>query len=160
MLLMILLIPCARALAEDNVVLAEGALASDRASVAVKKVRVIIDAHPDRQPYYMAIAERIIAIRQGDRLTASAVENAIEALKLSQRFSDIHVDAISEAGGDVLVFTLTPYRYIEDIRIRGKYPLFERDILNQMTLYPGDPYTRADLSAQRSGQHAGSGRVF
>jgi outer membrane protein insertion porin family len=50
--------------------------------------------------------------------------------------------------GETLTFTLTPYRFIKDIRIRGRYPLFERDILNQMTLYPGDPYTRADLSAQ------------
>jgi outer membrane protein insertion porin family len=114
----------------------------------IGEVRILVDAAFERQAYYADLARQIIGIRPGDALTASTVETAIDALKLSNRFAVIDVDVIPETDGDTLVFKLTPYRYIKDIRIRVKYPLFERDILNQMTLYPGDPYTRADLTAQ------------
>jgi outer membrane protein insertion porin family len=114
----------------------------------IGEIRILVDTAPDRQIYYVDLARQIIGIRPGDGLTASTVETAIEALTLSHRFAAIDVDVVPDADGDTLVFQLTPYRFIKDIRITGQYPLFERDILNQMTLYPGDPYTRADLTAQ------------
>jgi outer membrane protein insertion porin family len=124
------------------------AVPSSSEVIVIHALRIAIDAEPERQPRYRALARRIVTIEPGDRLSAKDVDAAVDALRLSNRFSEIHVDMVSEAGGDVLVFRLKPYRYIKDIRIKGKYPLFERDILNQMTLYPGDPYTREDLSAQ------------
>ena len=111
-------------------------------------VQVIIDGSPERQDYYAGMARRIIAIKPGQRLTEEALQASVDALRLSNRFAAIHVDTAPTSGGTVLMFTLTPHVYISQIRIRGAYPLFERDILNQMTIYPGNPYTGKDHSAQ------------
>lgn len=117
-------------------------------AVDIKEIRVEVAGAPDPREADAAMARRLIPLKPGDPLTAEGVEASIQALKLSRRFSAIHVDSVSEPGGEVLTFTLTPYRYIAEIRIQGNYPLFEREVLNQMTLYAGDPYTRADLSDQ------------
>ncbi len=135
-------------LAADTIGAGHDAVGAAETGAVIHDLHVVIEAAPERQAFYAAIANRLIPIQAGDRLTDAALQTAIEALKLSGRFSAIHVDSTSEFAGETLTFTLTPYRYIEDIRIRGNYPIFERDILNQMTLYPGDPYTREDLSAQ------------
>ncbi len=148
LILCILFAQMAPVAATDNIIGDDGAVVSAKMGAVVNEVRVIIDAQPDRHARYAAMASRLIPIQAGDPLTDTAIQAAIDALKLSHRFSAIHVDSIPDSEGETLTFTLTPYRIIEDIRIRGKYPLFERDILNQMTLYPGDPYTQADLSTQ------------
>ena len=135
-------------LAAETTTVVNDATASAAKGVVITAVRVVIEAHPKRQATYAAMAERLISIQAGDRLTDTVLQTALDALRLSHRFASIHVDSESTSGGEALVFTLQPYRFIKDIRIRGSYPLFERNILNQMTLYPGDPYTRKDLSAQ------------
>jgi outer membrane protein assembly factor BamA len=136
-----LLVPIARGLAADTITVDDDSLSSTGSETVINAIRVVIDGTADQQKPYRAMAERLIRLKPGDRLGESAVQAAIDTLKLSRRFSAIHVDSIAEAKGETLTFTLTPYRFIKDIQIRGKYPLFERDILNQMTLYPGDPYT-------------------
>ncbi len=120
---------------------------ADAADV-VSDVQVIIEGRPDHQDHYTNMARRIIPIEPGDALTEDSLQASLENLRLSKRFAAIHVDTAATSGGTVLMFTLTPYLYISQITIRGAYPLFERDILNQMTIYPGNPYTGRDLSAQ------------
>jgi outer membrane protein insertion porin family len=144
----ILLVPCARGLAADAITVVNDALFSSGAEAVISDIRVVIDGPPDQREPYAAMAKRLIRMKPGTPLDQGTLQASIDVLKLSHRFSAIHVDSISTLKGESLTFTLTPYRFIEDIRIKGKYPLFERDILNQMTLYPGDPYTGADLSAQ------------
>ena len=144
----ILCLPFTRGLAADTVNVDDDTLFTNGSAAVINDIRVVIDGTPDQQKRYSALAKRLIRLKPGDPLDDGAVQAAIDALKLSNRFSAIHVDSISESDGETLTFTLTPYRSIKDIHIRGKYPLFERDILNQMTLYPGDPYTRAELTAQ------------
>jgi outer membrane protein insertion porin family len=114
----------------------------------VNAVRIVINDRPGREDYYTGMARRIIPITPGDRLSEENLTASLDALRLSNRFAAIHVDTAGEPGATILIFTLTPYRYISQIRISGAYPLFERDILNQMTIYPGNPYTGKDLSSQ------------
>jgi outer membrane protein insertion porin family len=147
-LLLMVLAPCTPAIAAQSAIIRYNDVSPGEAAIVIAAVRVVVDAPPEREASYSAMARRLIAIRAGDRLTDTAVHTAVEALEASHRFSVIDVDMVDESIGNVLVFKLTPYQYIKDIRIRGQYPLFERDILNQMTLYPGDPFTRADLEAQ------------
>ena len=144
----ILLVPFVRGLAAEPITVADDTFFSSGSKTVIGDIRVVIDGPPDKRELYAAMAKRLIRIKPGDPLDKSAVQASIDALKLSNRFSAVHVDSISTSKGETVTFTLNPHRFIEDIRIRGKYPLFERDILNQMTLYPGDPYTREDLSAQ------------
>ncbi len=148
LVLSILWLPLARGLAADTVTVDDDTLFTNGSTMVINDIRVVIDGAPEQQKLYTTMARRLIRLKPGDPLDEGAVQAALDALKLSRRFSAIHVDSISEPDGETLTFTLTPFRFIKDIQINGKYPLFERDILNQMTLYPGDPYTRADLSAQ------------
>jgi len=135
-------------LAADKITVNNEALFSDGAGAVINAIRVVVDGAPDQQELYRTMANRLIRLQPGDPIDESAIQATLESLKRSQRFSAIHVDSIPDSEGETLTFTLTPYRFIKDIQIRGKYPLFERDILNQMTLYPGDPFTRKDLSNQ------------
>ncbi len=148
LILGILLVPCARGLAADTITVGNDATLKNEPETVIRDIQVVIDGPPDQRERHAAMAKRLIRLYPMDRFDEAAVQASINALKFSRRFSAIHVDSSSEAGGETLTFTLTPYRTIGDIRIRGKYPLFERDILNQMTLYPGDPYTPENLSAQ------------
>ena len=148
LILGILLVPCARGLAADTITVGNDATLKNEPETVIRDIQVVIDGPPDQRERYAAMAKRLIRLYPMDRFDEAAVQASINALKFSRRFSAIHVDSSSEAGGETLTFTLTPYRTIGDIRIRGKYPLFERDILNQMTLYPGDPFTPENLSAQ------------
>lgn len=127
----------------------EGTVSSESRPI-IDGIRVIVKAPQERQDVYIDMARRLIGLTPGQVLTASDLQASLDALKLSNRFAVVHVDSTTTPRGETLVYTLTPQRYIEDIRIHGNYPLFEADILNQMTLFPGDPYTAADLSAQRA----------
>ncbi len=124
--------------------------AANGANMTIDEIQVNIVAPPDRQAIDEDLARRLIPLRPGDTVTESAIAASIDAIRLSHRFSAIHVDSQTTSRGETLVYTLTPYPYIKDVRIRGNYPLFETDILNQMTLYPGDPYTEKDLSEQKA----------
>jgi outer membrane protein insertion porin family len=148
LILGLLLVPPGWVIGADPVGLAKEALLADGSAAVIRNIQVVIDGAPHQQDPYAAIAGRLIRLRPGDPMDEDAVRKSIRALKLSRRFSAIHVDTIAGAGGETLTFTLTPYRYIKEIRIRGNYPLFDADILNQMSLYPGNPYTRAELSDQ------------
>ncbi len=143
-----LLVPCAWGLAADTITMGNDVIFKNGPETVIKDIQVAIEGPPDQRERHAAAAKRLIRVRPMDRFDETAVQASIDALKFSRRFSAIHVDASSDAGGETLTFTLTPYPTIGDIRIRGAYPLFERDILNQMTLYPGDPYTPEKLPAQ------------
>ena len=133
--------------AEDDVTTTE-AVVSNGIDATIDDILIEIDAPHDRQATYENLTRRLIPLKPGDAVTQSAIEASIDAIRLSHRFSAIRVDSQTTARGETLVYTLTPYQYIKKIRIRGNYPLFEATILNQMTLYPGDPYTARDLSEQ------------
>ncbi|WP_319407230.1 outer membrane protein assembly factor BamA [uncultured Desulfosarcina sp.] len=148
LILGMLLVSFVRSLAADIDTVGSDAILKNGSETVISDIQVVIVGPPDQRERHAAMAKRLIRLHPADHLDKAALQASIDALKFSRRFSAIHVDSSSDPGGETLTFTLTPYRTIADIRIRGKYPLFERDILNQMTLYPGDPFTREDLSAQ------------
>jgi outer membrane protein insertion porin family len=114
----------------------------------VKGVKVMIVNAPKHKDMYLKMAKRLIRIKPGDPLNDSNLKTSVDALSLSNRFSDIHVDSKPVVGGELVEFTLTPFRFIKKIVISGNYPLFEGDILDIMTIYPGDVYRPEDLPQQ------------
>ncbi|MDL2275308.1 outer membrane protein assembly factor BamA [Desulfosarcina sp. OttesenSCG-928-G10] len=125
--------------------------------VIIQEIKVrIISASPehtddppnDHTRNLLRIAHGLIRQKPGDTITPDGLAKTLAALKISRRFSDIHVETEPSSEGDVLVFILTPYHHIADIRIHGAAPLFHRDVFNVMTLYPGDVYSPDDLPAQ------------
>ncbi|MGL1931963.1 MAG: outer membrane protein assembly factor BamA [Desulfotalea sp.] len=139
---------CVGGMAADKFPVADEKSSIIEAKTIISDIQVVINGPLEQRESYAYIAKRLIRLHPGDQLYEGDVQKSIKALTFSNRFSAIHVDSVSEQGGEALVFTLTPYVTIEDIVIQGEYPLFEKDILNQMTMYPGDPYNKDDLSSQ------------
>ena len=87
-------------------------------------------------------------IKKGDRFSDFEVNRMARALKACQMFRWIHLDTEKSKTGLLLRITVTPFRLIKHIRIKGKYPLFEKQILNAMTIYPGDLYDPENIDKQ------------
>ena len=87
-------------------------------------------------------------IKKGDRLSSFEVSRLATALKDCQRFRLIHLDTEMTETGLALLITVTPFRLIKNIRIRGKYPLFEKQIQNVMTIYPGGTFVAEEVDKQ------------
>ena len=148
LILGILFVSSGAGLAEENTTPDNSLVFADGSKALISNIEVVIESPLEQKKSYAYIAKRLIRLQPGERLNTDAVQASIEALKLSRRFSAIHVDSVSEPEGEKLIFTLTPYRTIFKIDIQGEYPLFEQDILKLMTLYPGNPYTPEQLAAQ------------
>lgn len=84
------------------------------------------------------LAETMITLKKGDALSDEKLDETIRTLRKSELFEKISAD--SQDDGTV-VFKLKPSRLIKDIRIQGIiYPFFEKDILNSMSIYAGEPF--------------------
>ncbi len=95
------------------------------------------------------MAKSLIFLKEGEVFSNGRLRDSVNALKLSKMFREIHVDSKEEEAGKIsLFFRLTHLRQIKDITIDGQYPLFEREVLNTMTMYTGDAFIREDLPEQ------------
>ena len=95
------------------------------------------------------MARRLIFIKEGDHFSEKRLAMSIDALKISKKFKSIHVDSNIYLGMMVLIFDLTPFHYIKNIIIYGEYPLYEKDILNTMTVYTGDAFVDSEMPTQK-----------
>ena len=91
---------------------------------------------------------QLIFLEKGQPFSPQLLQESIEALKMSQRFEQIEVDSSQDQGAMTLLFRLVPFKLIYDIHIHGQYPLFKRDILDALTVKPGDPYVATGLKKQ------------
>ena len=110
---------------------------------------IIIQIHGDIQDpaKWIEMARNLIFIKPKDHFSPERLQQSINAIKLSKQFRKIDVDEKQEEDGKIiLIFNLTLFRLIKDIKIKGAYPLFERDILKVMTIYVGDVYNKESLS--------------
>ncbi len=87
-------------------------------------------------------------IRKGDRFSTTEVNRLAATLKTCRRFQQIHLDTEMTEAGITLIIAVTPFKLIKDIRIHGKYPLFEKKIFETMTLYPGDAFIEEEIEKQ------------
>jgi len=126
----------------------EGPEAASVAAPIVSSVLLEVRDVAGRETEWLAMARSLIFLREGEPFSETRLQESIEALKVSKKFGEIHVDSKKEEGGISLQFQLTPFRLIKDIKIDGKYPLFEREILNAMTIYTGDVFIQDELPKQ------------
>jgi outer membrane protein insertion porin family len=112
--------------------------------------RIIVKVRdlPDYEVELADLARNLIVLREGDRFSPDLLQESIEALKISKRFREIHVDSEREKEGIALLFHLKAFRLIKDITIYGEFPLFEREILKAMTTYVGEVYIHEELHKQ------------
>jgi outer membrane protein insertion porin family len=111
--------------------------------IIIKLTEVKKDEHT-----LLEIADNLIYLKKSEPFSPELLEDSIQALKLSKKFSHIHVDSEDSPEGMVIFFSLTPVRYIKDIKFSGAYPVFEQRILSAIALYTGDAFMPDELDHQ------------
>ncbi len=114
----------------------------------ISKIVIHVDDTSSKRDKLAQLARNILFVQEGDLFSTDGIQYSISSLKLSSKFSNIHIDSIEGDDGITLQIYLTPARYIKDIKFSGKYPLFEREIFNAMTIYPGDVFNPDALPEQ------------
>jgi outer membrane protein insertion porin family len=107
----------------------------------------LTDIQKDRQNL-MEIATNLIHLKKSEPFSSRLLEDSIQALRLSKKFSHIHVDSEDSPEGISIIFFLTPFRFIKDIKFSGAQPVFEQRILNAITIYTGDVFMPDELAQQ------------
>ncbi len=106
----------------------------------IDRIDVHIGGTPEDTGEWKDIAHRIIDVPTGVPLDPSRLNTVITTLKNTQLFQSIDVpDPDWSARPVVLVFRLTPFPRIKNIRIHGAFPLFEREVLTAMQMAVGGP---------------------
>jgi outer membrane protein insertion porin family len=114
----------------------------------IARIMVKVRGLPDYEAELAELARNLIVLQEGDRFSPDLVQESIEALKISKRFREIHVDYERESEGIALLFYLNAFRLIKDIKIYNEFPLFEREILKAMTVYVGEVYSDEEVRKQ------------
>lgn len=135
----LMLIPFARAQAAST------APNSGPGQIVSEIVIRLADAPPDlQQAPWLKAARSLIVVRPQEKFSDRKLHTALEALKASKLFEAIHADSIPDGQRLKLVFTLSLFRRVRDIRIKGQFPFFKKDILQAMTIFPGSVFSLKD----------------
>jgi outer membrane protein insertion porin family len=96
-------------------------------------------------------AREHIELHKGKPFSQSDLLETISSLKQTRIFKDVTSDQIHTPDGVIIVFQMTACNVIKDIRISGAFPLFEREVLNVMTISPGQIWLedRANVQIDR-----------
>ncbi len=117
----------------------------------IASVEIRIDGGGERKDELERFARSVINIREKEMFSTDKLEHAIDALKQTRLFRDIHVpDPVSDESGYHLVFHLTAFYRIRDIRIQGAFPLLEKKLLTTMSIFVGDAFVPSVLKNQEN----------
>jgi outer membrane protein insertion porin family len=115
----------------------------------IARIDIQIPGEKGDMSLWNSIARDVIQLKPGDVYGLGLMEQAIARLSDSNIFKSIHVpDPVETARGLNIRFELVPYGRIKDIRIYKAFPLFDREVLNVMTLYNGDAFLEESLGEQ------------
>jgi len=115
----------------------------------ISKVDIEITAIQDNKDKWVAIAKDLVQFQSGEIFSSKKLNLAKASLKSSGFFKNIEVKTHTQDNGMVAVtIFLAPFPLIQDIIIEGSFPVFEREVLNAMTLYTGEPFNKEMLPAQ------------
>ncbi|MGB2690431.1 MAG: POTRA domain-containing protein, partial [Desulfobacterales bacterium] len=97
------------------------------------------------------LVKNLIFIQEGESFSTKRFQDSLEALKSSKIFKGIHVFEKTVKEDQLeLHFQVTPYPQVKDIKIKGAFPLLEREILNAMQLRTGDGCNPETFSARET----------
>ncbi|MDD9302951.1 MAG: outer membrane protein assembly factor BamA [Desulfobacter sp.] len=114
-----------------------------------KIFQIDIQIQGERKGVWQAVARNLIQIRPLDPYDPAVVARAIDRLSDSKVFQSIHVpDPEKTAQGMKIVFELHPFGRIKDIHVKNAFPLFEREVMNMMTISIGDVFIEKRLEDQ------------
>ncbi len=126
------------------------AQAGDQSPPVVSSVHFVFPENcPDRTKL-RRMAEMVNYISEGEPFSERNLKATIRALQISRSFSNIDVQEKAAEGDNriSLWFTLTPHQRIAKIKIKDAAPLFNKEVLNAMTIYVGDVFIEKTLDKQ------------
>lgn len=100
---------------------------------------------------WIEMAAALIELSEGDAFSPRLFQQSLEHLHACGRFAEVKADSRLENGTVVLCFELTVNRVIReiDIHIKGRDGVFEREILDVMSIYPGRTFSAQDAARQK-----------
>lgn len=96
------------------------------------------------------IAENMVTVKTGSAFSSREMANSVSVLESGSLFTVEKSKAEIRDNSVVVHFQLQIVPRIQDIRITGSFPVFEREILNAMTVYTGDAYRQEKILRQQA----------
>jgi len=106
-------------------------------SSIVVDIQINLRNAPLKQSPILECAKEHIQLNKGKPFSQKDMLETIASLKKTRLFKDITSDQIQTPHGIIVIFHLTSCNVIKDIKISGAFPLFEKDVLNVMTVNAG-----------------------
>jgi len=95
------------------------------------------------------VAKNRIQMKKGTLFSSREMDQTINDLESTKLFAIEEVQTKKNDTGDLdIYFELKIIPRIQDIKIAGNFPLFEREVLNNMTVYTGDAFQEEKLPEQ------------
>ena len=105
----------------------------DQPGPVVSRIIVDVQGIKGDENRWVDLVKNLIFIREGESFSTKRFQDSLEALKSSKIFKAIHVFEKTVKEDQLeLHFQVTPYPQVKDIKIKGAFPLLEREILNAM----------------------------
>ncbi|KPA16412.1 outer membrane protein assembly complex, YaeT protein [Candidatus Magnetomorum sp. HK-1] len=95
-------------------------------------------------------AQEHMQLKKGEPFSQKKLDETLHALKQTKTFRDITVERVYHPDGIILIFQMTACNVVKDILINGAFPLFERDVLNVMTVSAGHIWIQEQAEKQES----------
>ncbi len=101
----------------------------------------ILGGTPVRQKKLRSLARKMIQVKKGEPLSFQALADTIELLKQTNQFSSIDVPDPKPVGQTIdISFKLTPAQLIRKIIVKGAFPVFKDDVIDETEYAVGKPY--------------------
>jgi outer membrane protein insertion porin family len=118
-------------------------------SPLIAAVKIDVFGAPKKEAaVFIDLATHLILLKKGDAFTPQKLNQSIDGLKQSNLFQSIHADVKEEDHALILMFQLTPFGRLKKIRVSGAAPLFEKEILDAMSIKTGDVFNAGQLPKQ------------
>ena len=115
----------------------------------ISKIKIQILGDTKDRALWESIARDLISVSVKDPYEPDKLLESIAILSESTLFKDIHVaDPVSGEMGIEITFQLSPFGRIKDIIVNGAFPIFEKEVVNVMTIYNGDAFSQRKIEAQ------------
>ena len=119
------------------------------ANPTISRIFIKIADMPGDTAYMEKMARELTDLREGERFSEEKFRRSVDRLTASKMFKEIDIPDPDWTQAEIaLTFRLVPFRRIRDIKIRGGFPLLEKEILNAMSIYTGDVFDEKKLAEQ------------
>ncbi|MEZ4525986.1 MAG: outer membrane protein assembly factor BamA [Desulfobacterales bacterium] len=115
----------------------------------ISRIFIEISETPGDGEYLEKMARDLIDLKEGELFSEEKFRRSVDRLTASKMFREIDIPDPDWTKAEIaLTFRLVPFRRIRDIKISGGFPLLEKEILNAMSIYPGDVFDEKKLAEQ------------